>query len=174
MKARGAPQVYHAMARDRLRAIGHSMGAATLLAIASRAGDWSAAHILRFILMWLLVLTALAVRRTLARVGMAGHLSDLGSHTTALRVSLHYTVFIVFGPRAADRPLRAFQRFASRRRGNRAYRAGGRSGLPTLPGDAAAPREHGSYLKQFFNSSAVAGDQPLIRRQEPVFFGSRF
>ena len=38
------PQVYHAMARDRLRAIGHSMGAATLLAIASSAGDLSAAH----------------------------------------------------------------------------------------------------------------------------------
>ena len=74
-----------------------SMGAAIMLAIASNAGDFSAARILRFILMWLLVLNALAVRRILGRVDMAGHLSDLGSHTTALRVGLHYTVFIVFG-----------------------------------------------------------------------------
>jgi DMSO reductase anchor subunit len=74
-----------------------SMGAAIMLAIASSAGDFSAARILRFILMWLLVLTALAVRRILGRVGMAGHLSDLGSHTTELRVSLHYTAFIVLG-----------------------------------------------------------------------------
>ena len=68
-----------------------------MLAIAANAGDFSAARILRFILMWLLVLNALAVRRILGRVDMAGHLSDLGSHTTALRVGLHYTVFIVFG-----------------------------------------------------------------------------
>lgn len=74
-----------------------SMGAAIMLAIASSAGDLSAARMSRFILMWLLVLTALAVRRIMGRVGMAGHLSDLGSHTTALRVSLHYTVFIVVG-----------------------------------------------------------------------------
>src|SRR5215472_17457513 len=89
--ARG-PQVYDAMARDRLRAIGHSMGAATLLAITSSADDLSAAHILRFILMWLLVLNALVVLRILGRVDMAGHLSDLGTHTTTLRVGLHYTV----------------------------------------------------------------------------------
>ena len=76
---------------------GISMGAAMLLAIASSAGDWGAARILRFILMWLLVLNALAVRHTLGRVDMAGHLSDLGSHSTALRVGLHYTVFIVVG-----------------------------------------------------------------------------
>jgi hypothetical protein len=73
------------------------MEAAIMLAIASSAGDLSAARILRFILMWLLVLTALAVQRILGRVGMAGHLSDLGAHTTALLVSLHYTVFIVLG-----------------------------------------------------------------------------
>ena len=85
------------MARDRLRARAFDGGAATLLAIASSAGDLSATRILRFILMWLLVLNALAVRRILGRVGMAGHLSDRGSHTTALRVSLHYTVFIVVG-----------------------------------------------------------------------------
>ena len=72
-------------------------GAAMMLAIAASAGDLSAARILRFILMWLLVLNALAVRRILGRVDMAGHLSDLGSHTTALRVGLHYTVFIVVG-----------------------------------------------------------------------------
>jgi hypothetical protein len=74
-----------------------SMGAAVLLAIASRAGDLSAARILRFILMWLLVLCALVVRRILGRVHMAGHLTDLGSDTTALRVALHYAVFIVAG-----------------------------------------------------------------------------
>jgi hypothetical protein len=66
-----------------------------LLAIASNAGDLAATRILRFILMWLLVLNALAVRRILGRVDMAGHLSDVGSHSTALRVGLHYTVFIV-------------------------------------------------------------------------------
>jgi formate-dependent nitrite reductase membrane component NrfD len=74
-----------------------SMGAAVMLAIGSGAGDVSAARISRFILMWLLVLNALAVRRIMGRVGMAGHLSDLGSHTTLLRVSFHYTVFIVVG-----------------------------------------------------------------------------
>jgi Ni/Fe-hydrogenase subunit HybB-like protein len=74
-----------------------SMGGAVMLAIASSAGDLSATRILRFILMWLLVLNALAVRRILGRVDMAGHLSDLGTHTTALRVGLHYTVFIVVG-----------------------------------------------------------------------------
>jgi len=58
------------------------MGAATLLAITSSADDLSAAHILRFILMWLLVLNALVVLRILGRVDMAGHLSDLGGHTT--------------------------------------------------------------------------------------------
>ncbi|HEY2487546.1 MAG TPA: NrfD/PsrC family molybdoenzyme membrane anchor subunit [Candidatus Binataceae bacterium] len=76
---------------------GISMGAAILLAIASNASDLGATRILRFILMWLLVLNALAVRRILGRVDMAGHLSDLGSHSTASRVGLHYTGFIVVG-----------------------------------------------------------------------------
>jgi len=74
-----------------------SVGAAVMLAIASWGGDFGAARISRFILMWLLVLNALAVRRVMGRVHVAGHLGDLGNRFTPMRVSLHYTAFIVVG-----------------------------------------------------------------------------
>ena len=74
-----------------------SMGAAMMLAIAASTGDLGAARIARYILMWLLVLSALVVRRVMGRVGAAGHLSDLEDRATILRTSLNYTIFIVAG-----------------------------------------------------------------------------
>jgi hypothetical protein len=74
-----------------------AMGAAAVLAIAAASDDFGAAHLARFMLMWLLVLNALAVRRIMGRVGMMGHLSDVGDRGTILRVSLHYTMFIIAG-----------------------------------------------------------------------------
>jgi len=74
-----------------------SMGAAMMLAIATSTGDFSAARIARYILMWLLVLSALVVRRVMGRPGAVGHLSDLENRAIILRTSLNYTTFIVAG-----------------------------------------------------------------------------
>jgi Polysulphide reductase, NrfD len=74
-----------------------SMGAATMVAIAASVGDFGAARIARYILMWLLVLSALVVRRVMGRVSAAGHLSDLEDRRAVLRTSLNYTIFIVAG-----------------------------------------------------------------------------
>jgi hypothetical protein len=74
-----------------------SMGAATMLAIATSTGDFGPARIARYILMWLLVLSALVVRRVMGRVGGVGHLSDLENRAAILRTSLNYTAYIVAG-----------------------------------------------------------------------------
>jgi len=74
-----------------------SMGAATMLAIAASVGDFRAGRLARFLLMWLLVLSALVVRRLMGRAGAAGHLSDLEDSRAVIRVSLHYSLFIIAG-----------------------------------------------------------------------------
>lgn len=74
-----------------------SMGAATMLAVATSLEDFSAARVARFILMWLLVLNALIIRRVMGRAGMVGHLSDVTTRSAALRVSLYYSIYIVGG-----------------------------------------------------------------------------
>jgi len=74
-----------------------SMGAGLMLALAAGAGQPGAARLFRFIVMWLLVLNALAVRRVMGSTATTGHLSDVGDRRAALRVSLCYTGFIVAG-----------------------------------------------------------------------------
>jgi hypothetical protein len=74
-----------------------AMGAALMLAIAAFKADFPAARISRFILMWLLVLLALAVRRLMGGVGTTGHLGEVADRASMVRTSLHYTMFIVGG-----------------------------------------------------------------------------
>jgi hypothetical protein len=74
-----------------------AMGAAVILGIAASTADFSAARIARYILMWLLVLSALVVRRVMGRVGAGGHLGDLQDRAAILRTSLNYTIYIIAG-----------------------------------------------------------------------------
>ena len=91
--------------------------------------------------MWRLVLNALVVPRILGRVDVAGHLSDLGGHTTALRAGLHYTVFIVISL-GLPKALCAFSKGAPAVDAAILFIVLTGALLPTPPGVAPAPREH--------------------------------
>jgi Ni/Fe-hydrogenase subunit HybB-like protein len=73
-------------------------GAALMLLLAWRLGDKDAAHVMRIMMGWLLVLNALAVRMVMGQPARSGHLAEPAPTPVAFqRRAMTYTLFMVVG-----------------------------------------------------------------------------